>query len=108
MRASAAAGFTTATDLADWLTRVLNIPFRDAHHITGKIVAAAERENCGLADLPLREMQAVEPRITSDVFSVLGVEASAASRKSYGGTAPDNVRAQAASARERFLSRARP
>jgi argininosuccinate lyase len=108
MRASAAAGFTTATDLADWLTRVLNIPFRDAHHITGKIVAAAERENCGLADLPLREMQAVEPRITSDVFSVLGVEASAASRKSYGGTAPDNVRAQVASARERFLSRARP
>jgi argininosuccinate lyase len=107
MRASAAAGFTTATDLADWLTRVLNIPFRDAHHITGKIVAAAERASVGLADLPLAEMQAVEPRITADVFAVLGVEASAASRTSYGGTAPDNVRAQAASARERFLSKVR-
>jgi argininosuccinate lyase len=107
MRASASAGFTTATDLADWLTRVLNIPFREAHHITGKIVAAAERANVALPDLSLAEMQAIEPRITADALSVLGVEASAASRKSYGGTAPDNVRAQAASARERFLSKAR-
>ncbi len=107
MRASAAAGFTTATDLADWLSRALNIPFREAHHITGKIVAAAERANVELTDLPLAEMQAVEPRITADIFSVLGVEASAASRKSYGGTAPDNVRAQAVRARERFLNEAR-
>jgi len=106
MRASAAAGFITATDLADWLTRVLNIPFRDAHHITGKIVAAAERASVELTDLPLAEMQAIEPRITADIFSVLGVEASAASRKSYGGTSPDNVRAQVASARERFLKKA--
>jgi argininosuccinate lyase len=103
LRAATASGFLTATDLADWLVRVLNLPFRDAHHVTGSIVQRAEARGCGLADLPLEEMRAVEPRITEDVYEVLTVERSVASRTSYGGTAPDNVRAQAARARERFL-----
>lgn len=105
MRASALAGFTTATDLADWLTQALNIPFRDAHHITGKIVKFAEDKGCGLSELSLADMQLAEPKITADVFKVLTPEASAASRTSYGGTAPANVRAQAAEARARFLGR---
>jgi argininosuccinate lyase len=91
MRELAGSGFATATDLADWLVRVLNMPFRDAHHVTGRIVALAEARNLDLAELPLAEMQAIEPRITADVFSVLSVEASVASRTSYGGTAPPNV-----------------
>ncbi|MEQ9447729.1 MAG: argininosuccinate lyase, partial [Rhodospirillaceae bacterium] len=103
MHAATATGFTTATDLADWLTRVLSIPFRESHHITGQIVKAAESKGCGLSELSLADMQAVDKRITKDVFSVLTVEASAASRTSYGGTAPDNVRAQVKSARSRFL-----
>ena len=105
MKESASPGFTTATDLADWLTQNLNIPFRESHHITGRIVKLAETKGCGLADLSLADMQTVEPRITEGVFSVLTVEASAASRKSFGGTAPDNVRAQVQAARERFLGR---
>ena len=105
MRASADAdGLITATDLADWLTQVLNIPFRDSHHITGKIVKLAEGKGVGLAALSLAEMQTAEPRITQDIFRVLTPEASAASRTSYGGTAPDNVRKQAAEARNRFLT----
>ncbi len=96
MRALAGAGFSTATDLADWLVRVLRLPFRSAHHVAGRLVALAEERGVGLADLSLADMQAVEPRITGDVFSVLTVEASVASRTSYGGTAPANVAEQAA------------
>lgn len=103
MRRAAEMGFPTATDLADWLVRVAGLPFREAHHVTGRLVRMAEAEGCGLADLPLPRMQEVEPRLTADVFGVLTVEASVASRTSLGGTAPDNVRAAAAKARERFL-----
>ena len=95
MRAAAAAGYSTATDLADWLVRVLGKPFRDAHHTTGAIVAVAEKKGVELADLDLADMQKIEPGITGDVFKVLTVEASAASRKSFGGTAPANVRREA-------------
>jgi argininosuccinate lyase len=96
MAAAAGAGFATATDLADWLVRSLGMPFRDAHHVTGRLVAEAEQRGCGLEDLPLDVMQAVEPRITDAVYGVLGVENSVRSRTSFGGTAPDNVRAQVA------------
>jgi argininosuccinate lyase len=96
MRAFAAAGFSTATDLADWLVRVLRLPFRDAHHVTGRLVALAETKGVDLAGLSLGEMQRVEPRITDAVFSVLTVEASIASRTSFGGTAPVNVAREAA------------
>ena len=95
MRASASAGYAIATDLADWLVRVLGMPFRQAHHVTGRIVAIASARDTELQDLSLEEMQGVEPGITKDVFAVLGVDQSVASRTSYGGTAPDNVRAQA-------------
>ena len=91
MRAAAESGYSTATDLADWLVRVLKMPFRDAHHVTGRIVAAAEAKGLELENVPLEAMQAVEPRITNDVFSVLSPEMSVASRTSYGGTAPQNV-----------------
>ena len=103
MRAATAAGFLTATDLADWLVRVLGVPFREAHHITGSIVARAEAKGCDLAALPLKDMQAVEPRITKAVFEVLGVDNSVDSRVSFGGTAPARVREAAKAARERFL-----
>jgi argininosuccinate lyase len=95
MRKAAGAGYATATDLADWLVRALNLPFREAHHVTGRIVGLAAERNVGLEKLPLESMQEVEPRITEDVFSVLGVEKSVKSRTSYGGTAPENVRKQA-------------
>ena len=94
MRAAAAKGFSTATDLADYLVREMKMPFRDAHHVTGRIVAIAEADGVDLAALPLQSMQAVEPRLTEDVFSVLSVEASAASRQSYGGTSPVRVTEQ--------------
>jgi len=94
MGAAAGAGFSTATDLADWLVRELNLPFRDAHHVTGAAVKRAETLGCDLPGLPLAELQALEPRIDDGVFEVLTPEASVASRKSYGGTAPDQVRAQ--------------
>ncbi len=103
MRAATEGGFITATDLADWLVRVLNLPFRAAHHATGELVRRAEAKGCGLADLTLAEMQAVEPGVTDDVFSVLSVDNSVNSRKSFGGTAPENVRRAAVAARERFL-----
>jgi len=93
---AAASGFSTATDLADWLVRSLNLPFRDAHHITGALVKLAEDKGCDLPDLSLAEMQTAHPGITADVFTVLGVENSVRSRQSYGGTAPDQVRAQIA------------
>src|SRR5579862_3142492 len=95
MRAAAGEGYATATDLADWLVQHLKMPFRDAHHVTGRIVAAAERAGVALDRLPLPAMQAIEPRITMDVFKVLAVEHSVASRTSFGGTAPKNVRKEA-------------
>jgi argininosuccinate lyase len=94
MAAAAASGFSTATDLADWLVRELDLPFRDAHHVTGAAVKRAEALGCDLPGLPLAELQALEPRITAGVYEVLTPQASAASRKSYGGTAPSEVRAQ--------------
>jgi len=96
LKAAAGSAFSTATDLADWLVRVLGMPFRDAHHVTGRMVSLAEAEGCDLAGLPLDKMQAIEPRITEAVFEVLSVEASVASRTSYGGTAPVRVREQVA------------
>jgi argininosuccinate lyase len=95
MKKAAGEGYATATDLADWLVRTLNIPFREAHHITGRIVAKASEDRVPLHRLPLAAMQAVEPRITDDVFKVLSVDRSVKSRVSYGGTAPKSVRAQA-------------
>jgi argininosuccinate lyase len=95
MRAAAGASHATATDLADWLVRTHKMPFREAHHVTGRIVARADKAALPLHKLQLTEMQAVEPRITKAVFDVLSVERSVASRTSYGGTAPKNVRAQA-------------
>jgi argininosuccinate lyase len=102
MEAAASAGFSTATDLADWLVRALNLPFRQAHHITGALVARAETLGCDLPDLTLADMQAVHPGITVAVFDVLGVENSVRSRTSYGGTAPDQVRVQIARWKERL------
>ena len=96
LEAAAATGFSTATDLADWLVRELNMPFREAHHVTGSLVAMAEQKGCDLPDLTLHDMQEVHKSIRADVFDVLGVRNSVASRTSYGGTAPANVRAQVA------------
>ncbi|WP_091968555.1 argininosuccinate lyase [Methylobacterium gossipiicola] len=92
---AAGSGYATATDLADWLVRELGLPFREAHHVTGRLVGTASARQVGLEDLTLNEMRAAEPRITDAVYAVLGVENSVSSRTSYGGTAPDNVRAQA-------------
>ena len=94
LAAAAGAGYSTATDLADWLVRELGLPFRDAHHIAGAAAKRAEEIGCDLPSLPLSELQGLEPKITEGVFKVLTPEASVASRKSYGGTAPDQVRAQ--------------
>ena len=101
MKKAASEGYATATDLADWLVRTLKLPFREAHHITGRIVAAASENNVPLHRLPLEAMRAVEPRITKDVFDVLAVRNSVKSRTSFGGTAPKNVR----SAARRWLKR---
>ncbi len=95
LRKAAGAGFSTATDLADWLVLTLGLPFREAHHATGRIVAEAERRGVTLDRLPLDALQGVEPRITDDVYSVLSVRQSVKSRKSFGGTAPENVRREA-------------
>jgi argininosuccinate lyase len=95
MAAAAGRGFSTATDIADWLVRELKLPFRDAHHVTGRIVAAAENKGATLDQLSLADMQAIEPRITDAIFGVLSVENSVESRTSYGGTAPQNVRKMA-------------
>jgi argininosuccinate lyase len=102
MRAAASAGYPTATDLADWLVRVLNKPFREAHHVAGAIVKRAEELKLDLDKLPLDEMQAIEPSITQDVFAVLSLDASVASRLSLGGTAPARVREQIAFWREKL------
>ena len=95
MRQAAASGFSTATDLADWLVRVADLTFREAHHVTGSLVALAEEKGCDLEDLSLADMQGVNASITEDVFSVLSVENSVASRTSVGGTAPQNVAREA-------------
>ncbi|PCD75676.1 argininosuccinate lyase [Pseudothioclava arenosa] len=102
LEAAAASGFSTATDLADWLVREAGLPFRDAHHVTGTLVAMAEAKGCDLPDLTLEEMQSVNGAINSSIFDVLGVHNSVASRQSYGGTAPDQVRAQIARWKERL------
>lgn len=94
MKAAAGSGYSTATDLADWLVRELGVPFREAHHITGSAVAMAEKKGCDLSVLTLAELQSIHPGITKDVFDVLSVDKSVKSRKSYGGTAPDEVRRQ--------------
>ena len=99
MRGLAESGFATATDLADWLGREGDIPFREAHHITGRAVAAAEEAGVQLADLPLETLKAIDARIDDRIYAVLTVDASVASRKSHGGTAPDQVRARIAAAR---------
>jgi argininosuccinate lyase len=95
MHAAAGDGYSTATDLADWLVRTLKMPFREAHHVTGRIVAKAADDKVALSELPLAAMQAIEKRITKDVFAVLSVDNSVKSRVSYGGTAPKNVRREA-------------
>jgi argininosuccinate lyase len=102
LEAAAAVGFSTATDLADWLVREAGLPFREAHHVTGALVALAERSGRGLDALSLEEMRSVEPRITGGVAAVLGVRASVASRTSFGGTAPERVRERIAAWRERL------
>ncbi len=102
MHTAASAGFSTATDLADWLVRVLGLPFREAHHVTGEIVAMAEARSCELEELTLEDMRSAHPDITQDVFSVLGVENSVNSRTSFGGTAPENVKAQVKFWKERL------
>ena len=99
MRALAESGFSTATDLADWLVREANVPFREAHHITGRAVKAAEEAGVQLAALPIVTLKGIDTRIDERVYAVLTVDASVASRKSYGGTAPDQVRARIAEAR---------
>ena len=100
LESAASSGFSTATDLADWLVRDLGMPFREAHHITGALVAKAEEKGCDLPDLSLKEMQKVNEKINVDVFNFLGVQNSVASRQSYGGTAPKQVRMQIARWRE--------
>jgi len=102
MRAAAAKGFLTATDLADWLVRALGLPFREAHHVTGSIVRAAEKAGCDLAALPLATLKAIHPRITREVFTVLDLDRSVASRRSQGGTAPALVRRAVAAARKQM------
>jgi argininosuccinate lyase len=102
MAAAAGAGYSTATDLADWLVRTLGMPFREAHHVTGRVVKAAETHGCDLPALALAQLQAIEPRITSDVYSVLTPAASVASRTSYGGTSPEQVRLQIARWKDRL------
>jgi argininosuccinate lyase len=102
MENAAGQGYATATDLADWLVRTLKMPFREAHHVTGRIVGKASEAGVPLDQLPLAAMQAIEPRITADVMNVLSVQNSVASRTSFGGTAPKNVRAQAETWRKRL------
>jgi argininosuccinate lyase len=104
MLAAASGGFSTATDLADWLVRELKMPFREAHHITGRIVNLAEATGCMLWDITLTDMQAIEPRITDAIYQVLRVEHSVASRRSYGGTAPECVRSHIARIKNDYLT----
>jgi argininosuccinate lyase len=103
LRSASGKGFTTATDLADWLVRVLGMPFRQAHYVTGTIVKLAEGKDCGLEDLSLADMQSVEPNIKKEILDVLSVDNSVRSRTSLGGTSPDNVRRAVIEARKRYL-----
>ncbi|HVH73369.1 MAG TPA: argininosuccinate lyase [Stellaceae bacterium] len=103
LRAAAERGYASATDLADWLVRRLGLPFRRAHQVTGMIVRRAEGLGLALAELPLGELTAIEPKITGEVYQIIDIDRSAASRASFGGTAPQRVRAAAAEARRRFL-----
>ncbi|MET0155409.1 MAG: argininosuccinate lyase [Rickettsiales bacterium] len=102
MRAAAESGFSTATDLADWLVRECDVPFRSAHHIVGKAVCLAEQKKCKLWELPLKDLQAIEPRITDGVYSALSVDNSVRSRTSLGGTAPANVEKALKAARKKY------
>ena len=102
LRAAASSGFSTATDLADWLVREAGLPFRDAHHVTGSLVALAEKQGADLSDLTLDQMKSAHSAITEGVYDVLGLDNSVRSRTSYGGTAPDQVRAQIARWKERL------
>ena len=106
MRAVASADYSVATDLADWLVRKIGLPFRQAHHVTGRLVGIAADKGIDLDQLSLTEMQAVEPQINRDVFKVLTVEAAVNARKSRGGTAPANVTRAVGEARQRFLKAA--
>src|SRR5207253_1718379 len=108
MRAAAAQGYSTATDLADWLVREADVPFREAHHITGRAVKAAEERGCDLPDLPLEALQAIDGRIDRRVYDVLSVDASVQSRTSYGGTAPVRIREQIAAAKEALEGKPSP
>ena len=105
MARAAGSGYSIATDLADWLVRETGLPFREAHHVTGRAVALAEQRGCGLEDLSLEDMQSFDPRITAQVFEVLSVQKSVASRRSFGGTAPAKVREQAAYWRQRLADK---
>jgi argininosuccinate lyase len=100
MRSAASQGYSTATDLADWLVREADVPFREAHHITGRAVKVAEQRGCDLADLPLEVLRSIDKRIDQRVYDVLSVDASVRSRTSYGGTAPERVREQIAAAKK--------
>ena len=103
MRAAAEKGFVTATDLADWLVRARDIPFRQAHRIVGELVMRAEAAGCGLAELPIETLREVEPRLDEAAYAVLGIDEAVRGRNSPGGTAPERVREALAAARERFL-----
>lgn len=105
MRSFVERGFPTATDLADWLVREAGVPFREAHHITAKVVAKAEAQNCTLDQLPLETMQEVDSRVTSGALSILSPEYSVSSRRSYGGTSPDVVSQAIERAESRWCSR---
>jgi argininosuccinate lyase len=102
MRAAAEEGYSTATDLADWLVKKLSMPFRDAHHVAAKVVKCAAGKSKTLSELSLKELQTIEPKITADAMQRLSVEASVASRTSFGGTSPANVKKAIQSARKRF------
>jgi argininosuccinate lyase len=108
MRAAAAQGFSTATDLADWLVREADVPFREAHHVTGRAVKSAEERNCDLADLPLDILKAIDERIDERVYDVLSVDASVRSRTSYGGAAPARVREQIGAAKKELEGKPSP
>ena len=102
MREAAGSGFSTATDLADWLVREAGLPFRDAHHVTGRAVALAESEGKQLDELTLEQLQEIHGDINEGIYAVLSVESSVKSRTSFGGTAPDNVRSQVKYWRDRL------
>jgi argininosuccinate lyase len=108
MKKAAGAGYSTATDLADWLVREAGLPFREAHHVAGRAVALAEEKKCGLEKLSLEGLQAIHPAITDGVYSVLSVQNSVRSRTSFGGTAPAEVRRQIRYWRKRLKQGARP